>query len=337
MGVKYPRRRTLVALISAGLLQPLLAFAQQDPRVRRIGFLWHGSREIFGGGTGIAPFEQEMRDLGYGVGTNLVIEWQFANGRYDNLDGLAAELVRKKVEVIVVSTTPATRAVQKATAEIPIVFVNVADPVASGFVVSLARPGGNITGLSNVATDLVVKRFELLRKILPKMTRLAYLANPDNPITPIALKPIESAAQEVGIKMLVLKARTPDDIERGFLAMQRERADAAMIQLDAFINQQLDQIVALAIKHRIPTIGSGTGFAEAGLLLGYGASYGADGAGMFRGAATYVVKILKGAKPGELPVEQPTRFELGVNMKTARLLGITIPADILSRADKVIE
>jgi putative ABC transport system substrate-binding protein len=330
-------RRTLITLASAGLLQPLLAFAQQDPRVRRIGLLFHGSRESFGGARGTARFEQEMRDRGYGVGTNLVIEWRFANGRLDNLDGLATALVREKVEVILVSTTPATRAVQKATAEIPIVFFNVADPVASSFVASLARPGGNITGVSNGASEINVKRFELLMKIVPKMTRFAYLANPDSPMTLTSLKGIEPVAQEAGIKILVLNARTPEDIERGFLAMQRERADAAMIPLDAFINQQRGQIVALAIKHRVPTVGWDSDFAEVGGLLSYQASYsGDDGPGISR-AATYVVKILKGAKPGELPVEQPTSYELAVNMKTARLLGITIPADILSRADKVLE
>lgn len=325
------KRRALVGLASVWLVQSLLATAQVASSVRRIGFLEGSSRAVVA--SGLEAFEQEMRNLGYIEGKNLVIEWQFANGRHENLDSLAAELVRKRVEVIVTPTTQATLAAQKATKEIPIVMFSVGDPVGSGLVASLARPGGNITGVSNLVTGLGLKQFDLLRKTLPKMTRLALLVEPDSPSHALWLTPIEKAAQDAGIRTLVLNSRTPEDIERGFLKMQREGANAVMIAHHAFFYRHRDQIGALALKHRVPAMCAIRDYVEAGALM----SYGPSDDGFLRVAASYVDRILKGAKPGDLPVVQPTSFDLAVNVKMARLLGLAIPQEILSTADKVIE
>jgi putative ABC transport system substrate-binding protein len=325
------KRRTIITLASASLVQPLLAKAQVTSSVRRIGFLEGSSRAVVA--SGLEAFEQEMRNLGYTEGQNLIIEWQFANGRYENLDSLAAELVRKRVEVIVTPTTQATLAAQKATKEIPIVMFSVGDPVGSGFVKTLARPGGNITGVSNLMTDLGMKQFDLLRKTLPKMRQLALLVYPDNPSHTLWLKPIKMAAQEVRIRTLVLNSRTVEDIERGFLEMKRERMDAAMIAHFAFFYRQRERIGALALKHKVPTMCAIRDYVEAGALM----SYGPNDDGFLRLAASYVDRILKGAKPSDLPVVQPTSFDLAVNVKIARLLGLTVPQEILSTADQVIE
>lgn len=325
-------RRSVITLVSASLVLPLLAFAQQNSSVRRIGILHPGER--LGSASFVVGLEEGMRDLGYIEGKNLVIERRFANNHYEDLNQLAGELVRMGVEVIVASGTPGTRAAQSATAKIPIVSVNVGDPIAAGLVASLARPAGNITGITSATADLTTKRFQLLTKILPKMTRLVYLINPDNPgnVGGSASR-LERTAQENHIKVLFLKARTPEDIESAFLVMKQEKADAAMAAADAFIHEQRSQIASLAIRHRVPIIGTFPEFTEAGGLM----SYGASNTETYRRAATYVDKILKGAKPSELPVEQSNRYELAVNMKTARLLGITIPQEILASADTVIE
>jgi putative tryptophan/tyrosine transport system substrate-binding protein len=325
------KRRTLIGLASVWLVQPFLATAQVATSVRRIGFLEGSSRAVVA--RGLEVFEQEMRNLGYTEGKNLIIEWQFANGRYENLDNLAAELVRKRVEVIVTPTTQATLAAQKATKEIPIVMFSVGDPVGNGFVASLARPGGNITGVSNLLAALGVKQLDLLRKTLPKMTRLALLVDPDSPSHALWLKPVEMAAQEAGIRTIVLDSRTLEDIERGFLKMQRERANAVMIAHAAFFYRHRDRIGALALKHKAPTMCATRDYVEAGALM----SYGPNGEGTLRLAASYVDRILKGAKPGDLPVIQPTGFDLVVNVKMARSLGLAIPQEILATADKVIE
>ena len=324
-------RRTLVALVLASLVQPFPARAQVASRVWRIGFLEASSKALVA--PGLEAFEKEMRDLGYTAGKNLIIEWEFANGRYENLDSLAAELVRKRVEVIVTPTTRATLAAQRATREIPIVMFSVGDPVGSGLVASLARPGGNITGASNLFVDLGAKQFDLLRKTLPKMTRLALLAYSDDPAHVLWLKSVEIAAKEVGVKTLVVNATTREDLERGFVRMQRERSDAAMIAHHAFFYRQREDIGALALKHKMPVISAIPDYVEAGVLMSYGPS-GNEG---IRLAASYVDKILKGARPGDLPVAQPTGFELAVNAKMARSLGLAIPREVLSRADKVIE
>jgi len=325
------KRRALIGLASVSLAQPFLASAQVAPSVRRIGFLEGSSRAVVA--RGLEAFEQELRDLGYTEGKNLIIEWQFANGRYEDLDHLAVELVRKRVEVIVTPTTQATLAAQKATKEIPIVMFSVGDPVGSGLVPSLARPGGNITGVSNLVTGLGMKQFDLLRKTLPKMKRLALLVDPDSPPHALWRMPIEVAAQAAGIQTLVLNSRTRDDIERGFLKIQRDGANALMIAHHAFFYRHRDQIGALALKHKVPAMCAIRDYVEAGALM----SYGPSDDGFLRVAASYVDRILKGAKPGDLPVVQPASFDLAVNVKTARLLGLAIPQEILSTASKVIE
>ena len=300
--------------------------------MRRIGVLSLDAREDFGGDAAIAEVERELRSLGFGVGTNLVIEWQFANEHARDPDRLAAELVRKRVEIIVTQTTTAVLAAQRATREIPIVFIGVGDPVGSGIAASLARPGRNATGTAAHGPELVRKRFDLLMKIVPKMTRVAYLFMADNPFYVGSTRHLEKAAKEVGVEVLALPLRSSDDIEPAFIAMKRKRVDAAVWSVDGFLSS-LAPLGALTLKHRMPAIGATERFARSGGLMSYSPDYKEES----RLAFSYVAKILRGARPGELPILQSTHFELVVNMKIARSLGITIPQEILYRADVVIE
>jgi len=329
------RRRLLIALVAAALA-PEALLAQSTPapgKVWRVGFLSERGRpdsldsDIFG------AFAQGMRALGYDEGKNLVIEWRFAGGKYEGLPGLAVELVRSKVDVIVVAGTQGTRAAQKATTTIPIVMGSTPDPVGSGFVKSLSRPGGNITGFANLAGDLSTKQFEMLLSIVPKLSRLAVLLNPDNPSHALVLKSVQAAAQKAGVAVLPVNARTAPEIETGFSAMAKDRAGAVILAADQFYVQQRRQIAALATRHRMPSIITNVDYAPAGGLM----SYGENAHDRYRRVATVVDKIFKGAKPGELPVEQPTKFELIINVRTAKALGLTVPQELLVRADKVIE
>lgn len=334
MGVKCPRRRSLVALMSAGLLQPLLAFAQHSPGKRRIGFMWAGSKEAWGGDRGIANFEKLMEDLGFSMGKDLIIDWHFANDRHEDLDRIALQLVRQRVDVIVSPSTPAVLAAKRATREIPIVFINITDPVGLGVVSNLARPGENITGTTVLDHELVVKRLEFLRQTLKKMSRIAYLSIAENPAHAISSKRLEVEANKLGISVLRVDLRPPYDLEPAFLSMKRERIDAVFVGLDSLLQgERLGEVAALALKHRVPSIGPVPSFAGFGGLV----SYSGDGGESFRLASSSVAKILRGAKAGDLAVSQSTRFVLVVNLKTARLLGLTIPQDILARADRVIE
>jgi putative ABC transport system substrate-binding protein len=275
-----------------------------------------------------------MGERGYVEGKNLIIEWRFADGEYERLPALAAELVRLKVDVIVASTSPAIRAAQKATTTIPIVFPTTGDPVGSGFVASLARPGGNITGLSNVNLDISAKLLELLMTMVPRLSRVAVLGNPGSSTYAAILKSIQAAALKiVGVRVFSVEARTREEIERGFVLMTQERADGVIVAADPFLILQARQIALLAVQHRLPSITQPPVYAEAGGLMSYGQSI----ADSHRYAAAYVDKILKGAKPADLPVEQATKFMLVVNMKTAKALGLTIPPSLLLRADRVIE
>ena len=328
------RRKLLAAFGLCALAAPLRAFAQQPPKIWRIGFLAVRTRS-----TAARPeaeydaFIDGLRELGYVEGKNLRIEWRSAEGKYERFFDLAEELVSMKVDVIVTEGTPATQAAQRATSSIPIVTSVVADPVASRFAASLGRPGGNITGLSSISVDLSPKHLELLKTMVPKLSRVAIVTNPGASHHPAILKNLRAAALLMGIKVLPVSARTAADIERGFAAMARERAEAVIIASDVFFSGQLHQIAALAVEHRLPSIYTGRRYARAGGLM----SYGQDLAEHFRHAATYVDKILKGAKPGELPIEQPTRIHLAINRKTAKALGLTIPQELLLRADEVIE
>jgi len=273
-----------------------------------------------------------MRELGYVESKNLVIEWRFAD-RGERLSDLAAELVRLPVDVIVTAGTPATSAAQKATTTIPIVMGPIGDPVGSGFVKSLARPGGNITGLTNIIVEIGPKHLEMLLKVMPKLASAAFLLNPENSSNFDALKSVQAAAQKLGVRILPLEARTAQEIEKAFSVMIREHAGAVVLASERLFLTHRRQVADLAAKHRLPSIGAMRELVEDGVLISYGPSY----ADIYRRAATYVDKIFKGAKPADLPVEQPTKFEMFINNKTAKALGITIPQSLLISADRVIE
>jgi putative ABC transport system substrate-binding protein len=325
-------RRQFLITTGALFAAPLAADAQQPERVARIGYL-----------TGVSPsvharsreaFRQGLRDLGYVEGKNVVIEYRYAEGKFERLPDLAAELVRLRVDLIVAAATPPALAAQKATTSIPIVIIGVGDPVGSGLVSSLARPGGNITGLSWVAgLEIAGKRLELLKEVVPTAARAAVLWNPTNPGEVLMFKQIPEAAQALGLRLQSVEWREPRDFEGAFASMTRERADVLSVIETPGITLHAGEIVALAARHRIPVLYGRSEFVNAGGLM----FYGADSRDMDRRLATYVAKILKGTKPADLPVEQPTKFELLINLKTAKALGLTIPKSILLRADQVIE
>ena len=308
---------------------PLDAFAQQQGKVWRVGFLIPTSSNA----SRYHAFPQGMRELGYVEGRNLVIEWRSAEGKLERLPDLATELVKLNPDVIVTGGSPATSAAQKATTTVPIVMGAANDAVVSGFVRSLARPGGNITGISDLAADLSVKDLEILLSVVPKLSRLAVLINPGNSTHAAIVKGVQMAALKADVKILPLEARTPQEIENAFSTMTQQHAGAIFAPIDAFLIQQGSQIADLAIKYRMPSVFGARENVEVGGLMSYGPSL----SDCYRRAATYVDKILKGAKPRDLPVEQPTKFELVINMKTAKVLGLTIPQSVLLRADEVIE
>jgi putative ABC transport system substrate-binding protein len=322
------RRRFLGALAVAAIAP--FSGAQQL-KVWRVGYLSPQSR--------LDPpydraFLQGMSERGYVEGRNLIVEWRFADGHYERLPALAAELVRLNVDVIVASTSPAIRAAQKVTTSIPIVFPATGDPVGSGFVASLARPGGNITGLSNINLDVSAKLLELLMTMLPGLSRVAVLGNPGSSTHTAILQGIQTAAMKTaGLRVLSVEAGTKEEIEHGFVRMTREGANGLIIAGDPFLIQQARQIALLAVQHRLPSITQQPLYAEAGGLMSYGQSV----ADSHRYAAAYVDRILKGAKPADLPVEQSTKLQLVINGKTAKALGLAIPQALLISADRVIE
>ena len=326
------RRQILTLLLSASAT-PLNAIAQTAGKVHRIGFLGMRVRS-----TPSNPdpyydaFVDGMRKLGYVEGVNLTVEWRFAEGKSDRLASLAAELVQMKVDLIVTHSAPASQALKRATDSIPIVVAATGDPVGSGLVTSLARPGGNLTGLSLMNTDFASKQVELLKTLKPRLARIAILTNPDNPSHPVLLKPVQNAAQQIGITTLLVAARL-QELERAFAGMARERVEAVAILSDSLFIGQRRQIAELLAKHRLASVYENRLEVEAGGLM----SYGADAAILYRRAATYVDKIFKGAKPGELPFEQPLVLQLVINRKTATALGLKIPQELLLRADEVIE
>ncbi|MSQ62842.1 MAG: ABC transporter substrate-binding protein [Betaproteobacteria bacterium] len=274
-----------------------------------------------------------MRELGYIEGKNLAIEWRFADGKFERFPALAAELVQLKVEVLVTHTGATVQALKRATSTIPIVMTTSLDPVGSGFAASLARPGGNITGLALITADLSPKHVELLKLMLPSLSRVAILTNPGNPGHPGVLKNVQAAAQTRGLQVVHVQAGNAEEIERGFERMARERLNGAIVVSDSYFLYQRKQIAELGIKHRVATIYSNRPSVVAGILM----SYGSNNADSYRRAATYVDKILKGAKPCDLPIEQPSTFQLTINRKTAKALGIAIPKGLLDRADEVID
>ena len=324
-------KKTIV-LVLCGMLFALCfsAQAQQPTKILRIGYLSSDSPSTIA--VRIEAFRQGLREFGYVDGKNILIEWRFAQGKADRLRGLAAELVRLNVDVIVTSGPAATRAAKEATVTIPIVTAQDNDPVGNGLVASLARPGGNITGLSTLAPEISGKRLELIKEIVPKASRVAVLGSSTIPGNPQALRETELAARVLGLQIQYLEVRGANEIEPAFRAAAKERADAAlMLQSPVFVNERR-QLAELAVKFRLPAIYSQSEFVEDGGLMTYGTSL-TDLNGR---AAIYLDKILKGARPADLPVEQPTKFELAINLKTAKQIGLTIPRDVLARADRVI-
>jgi putative ABC transport system substrate-binding protein len=306
------------------------AQAQQPAKIPRIGFLVSGSPSAYVSRT--EAFRQGLRELGYLEGKTIAIEYRYAEGLTSPLPDLVADLIRVNVEIIVTSSTPATLALKNGTKTIPIVFVNVGDPVGSGLVVSLARPGGNLTGLSNQLSDLTGKHLELLKEVAPKVSRVAVLGSTANPNRTSTPKRIEGLARSLGVQLQIVDIGEPKDLDGAFSQMTKARADAVLLRGGALLSDQRIRIAELAARSRLPAIHFDQLFAEAGGLMAYGPSL----PDMFRRSATFVDKILKGAKPADLPVEQPTKFELVINLKTAKQIGLVIPPNVLARADRVI-
>jgi len=327
------RRELLVMLGMGAFTAQISSFAQQQGKIWRVGFLSARRVDFDDNDYYYGPFRRGMRELGYIEGKNLIIEWRSSEGKSERLSGLAGELANLKVDVIVTAGTSATSAAQKATLSIPIVMAAIPDPVGSGFARSLARPGGNITGLSNLASDLGLKHLEMLLGMAPKLSRLAVLTNPTNPSHAAFLKNIQTASTKTGATIPSYDARAPQDIENAFAEMNRQKVGAVIVAPDTFFIQQLRQIAGLAAKYRLLSIAHLREYAEVGGLM----SYGTNLTEHFRRAATYVDRILKGAKLDDLPVEQPTIFELVINGKTAKALGLTIPQALQISTNKVIK
>jgi len=322
--------RGLVAGALFGLTASV-SLAQSDARPYRIGYLVTGGAVSFP--LSVEPFKRGMRELGYREGSDFVLELRSAEGKNERLPALAADLAQKNVKVIVTSSTPATRAAMQATRAIPIVFANSADPVATKLVTSLARPGGNVTGLSNIVADLGQKQLELLQVAFPHVAKVGVLLNPDNETNFLIAKDVQAAAGRSSIAVVPIEARDRAGIDTAFATLRREDVQALIVCLEPFFVQQRRQIAELATKNRVATMFGGSGHVEAGGLF----SYGPDITDNFRRAAGYVDRILKGAKPGDLPIEQPAKFELLINLRTAKTLGIAIPQDLRLRADRVVE
>jgi putative ABC transport system substrate-binding protein len=332
--MRYAMKRAAVPsiLVAVVLLAVgVIAEAQQASKVPRLGFLSGVLPST--NATRVEAFRQGLRELGYVEGRNIVIEYRYAEAKLDRLPALAAELVRLKVDVIVSAAPPGTRAAKQATATIPIVMAFDDDPVGSGFVASLARPGGNITGLSALSPEISGKQLELLKEIVPNLSRVGVFGDVTRPGIPQSLREINVAADAFGVQVQYLEVRGPTDIETAFRAATKERANAVVVLGSPVLNSQQEQVVALAAKSRLPVIYSNLEFVEAGGLMSYGVNF----PDLSRRAATYVDKILKGAKPADLPVEQPTKFAFIINLKAAKQIGLTIPPNVLARADKVIK
>ena len=307
-----------------------LAVDAQQAGSRRIGFLWESPVTL---SSGIESFRKELRRLGWIEGQNITVEYRWSEGHYDKLDDMARELVRLKVDLIVAPSSVYTGAAKRATSTIPIVFAVHADPVGSGHVASLAHPGGNVTGTSLALTETYAKGLELLTEAVPDLTRVAVLFNPDTPSHGPGLKAVEVTGRALRVHIRPVAARTATEFEGAFSAMARERASGVLVLSTPLFIAGARPLADLALKHRLPTSFGPPEHAEAGGLL----SYGPDRADLFRRAATYVDRILKGTRPADLPVEQPTKFDFVINLRTAKALGLTLPPSLLARADRVIE
>ena len=325
------RRTIRLLLIFACLMAPLASEAQPPTHVHRIGYLLGGTREQE---PFLEAFLEAMRALGYVEGQNLVIEYCAADGHYERFPVLAAELVRLKVDVLLTVLTPAALALKQATTTLPVMMVGVGDPVGSGLVASLARPGGNITGLSNLSPDLVGKQLEFLKGVRPTVSRVAVLWNPANPAHALMVRAADVAAQALGVQLHLVEARGrgPDAFDSAFAAMTNAHAGALLVLADNIFFEHRRRLAELAAMSHLPTMHQDGRMVEAGGLISYAASV----PDVWRHGATYVDRILKGAKPADLPVERPTKFALVINLKTAQALGLTMPPSLLLLADKVI-
>jgi putative tryptophan/tyrosine transport system substrate-binding protein len=325
------RRRDFIRFICvAAVARPLAARGQQPEKIAKIGYLDVGPASARAGR--VEALRAGLRDLGYVEGRNIAIEFRWAD-RVEQLPELAADLVRSKVDVIFAISSTMVEPARKATSTIPIVFATHADPVGIGHVVSLARPGGNITGLSMLLTDLAPKELEILTEVVPQAKRIAVLWNPTTPSLPPAMKAVDAAGQHLGLQLVKVPAQASEDFDGAFAAMARERAEALMVVASPLFVTHRERLAELAREHRLPAMFGSKENVQAGGLI----SYSADLTDLHRRAASYIDKILKGAKPADLPIEQPTKFELAVNLKTAKALGVAIPRAILTRADEVIE
>jgi putative ABC transport system substrate-binding protein len=328
-------RRRLIRLLggttAATLIAPACAWAQSSGKQRRIGFLGNSTAALEA--NLIGPFRDGLRALGYEEGRNIDIEYRWAEGKYERLPALASELLDAKVEVIVTAGTPAALAVKRATTTVPLVMVAVGDPVGTGLVSSLARPGGNLTGLSSIAPDLEGKRLEMLREVNPGVSHVAVFWNPANPFHDISMKQARTAAEALKIKLLALGVRTAGELDGAFAAIHKERPGALLILADRVFLHNRIRLMDFAAKEKLPNINAYRELVEAGGLMSFGPSY----EDMHRRAAEYVDKILSGAKAGDLPIQLPIKFTLIVNLKAAKTLGLTIPPTFLLRADQVIE
>jgi len=309
---------------------PLTADAQQAGRTVTIGYLGNSSLALEA--NLVEAFREGLRQLGYVEGRNLIIKFEWAEGQQERHPALARELVRLTPDVILTAGTPGTLAAKQATPSIPIVTAIAGDAVATGLVASLAKPGGNVTGLSTLAPELDGKRIELLKAAVPKLSRVAVLRNPANPFTTIAWKAMQPAAEALGVKLQPVEASSPNDLDRALTRITAAHPDGLVLIVDRFLASYRASIVQFVVKNRLPGMFPYPEFAQEGGLMSYGPDY----ADLFRRTATYVDKILKGAKPGDLPIEQPTKFELVINLKTAKALGLTIPQSVLLRTDEVI-
>jgi len=328
-------RRTFIGSVAGGLLvAPIAAVAQQAAKVPRIGMLLRGAPSPPGQPSPLLDaFRAGLRDLGYVEGQNVVIEYRWSEGRDERYSELATDLVRLNVAVIVTQGAPAVRAAKAATSTIPIVMADIGDPVGIGVAASLARPGANITGLSLLDEDLDAKRIEMLKEAVPALTRVAILWSANDAGMTLAFSRVEVAARALGLSLQSLAVREPDDFPGAFDAARGGRAEALIVTAQPFTLRHRAQIVDLVAKHRLPAIYTARGFVDAGGLMAYGPSL----PDLHRRAAGYVDKILRGAKPGDLPIEQPTKFELVINLKTAKALGTKIPQPLLLRADELIQ
>jgi putative ABC transport system substrate-binding protein len=324
------RRRAFIAALGGAAAWPMVARGQQ-PTMPVIGFLHQASPGAYP--NAIAAFGQGLNQTGYIEGHNVAIELRWAEGQYDRLPGMAADLVNSHVDAIVAAYLPAALAAKRATITIPMVFISGTDPVKSKLVDSLNRPGGNITGITVLTSSLVSKRLELLRELIPTVTVIGALINPSNPNAEIQIGEVQAAASALGQNILILKASTKDEIDGAFATLVQQHIGALLIGADSFFTSQQTQIVALAARHAMPTVHARRDSAAIGGLMSYGPVF----ADEYRQAGIYAGRILKGEKPGELPVQQSTKVELVINLKTAKALGLTIPLPLLGRADEVIE